>query len=85
MRVCSIFEQPSSGPCVDAACCPASGEHDLGTGQALVSFLLIVVTVTVACMLVVLLSRYSHDYHAGLRAQAHRMPRNNTGLSLRRH
>ncbi|KAH8029605.1 hypothetical protein HPB51_001887 [Rhipicephalus microplus] len=70
------------GPPVDAACCPSSGEHDLGTGQALVSFLLIVVTVTVACMLVVLLSRYSHDYHAGLRCPGASHHEENLAVSL---
>ncbi|KAL1437475.1 hypothetical protein MTO96_048861 [Rhipicephalus appendiculatus] len=79
------FQHQSSGHSVDADYCRAPGEHDLGSGQALISFLLIVVTVTVACILITLMTRYSKDYRAGARPQEHRLPFNKTSLSRLRH
>ncbi|XP_049511429.1 uncharacterized protein LOC125939931 [Dermacentor silvarum] len=69
---------PSTERLMDASYPPAPGEHDLGTAQAMLSFVLIVVTVTVACVLVILVTRYSKDHRAAFRVEAHRSPPSKT-------
>ncbi|XP_075530541.1 uncharacterized protein LOC142563806 [Dermacentor variabilis] len=63
----------------------APGQHDLGIAQAILSFVLIVVTVTVACILIVLATRRSKDNRDGVRIEAHRSPLGKTSRPRMRH
>ncbi|KAH6924946.1 hypothetical protein HPB50_026667 [Hyalomma asiaticum] len=67
-----VLEPQSWRPSVDESYSSAPGEHDLGTRQAMVSFVLILVTVTVACVLIVMVTRYIKDYRAGMIIEAYR-------------
>ncbi|XP_070383649.1 uncharacterized protein [Dermacentor albipictus] len=65
---------PLQGPSADAPYPSTTGEHDLDATQAMVSFALILVMATVACVLIVVAIRYSKGYHAGPHAVAHSSP-----------
>ncbi|XP_049511407.1 uncharacterized protein LOC125939919 [Dermacentor silvarum] len=69
---------PSMGHSGDALYPSSPGEHDLDTSQAMVSIVLIVVTITVACILVIMVTRHSKGYRAGLHIEVHHSPSRET-------
>ncbi|XP_054933645.1 uncharacterized protein [Dermacentor andersoni] len=76
---------PLLGPSADAPYPSTAGEHDLDTAQAMVSFVLILVMATVACVLIVVVTRYTKGYRAGLHVVAHPSPPGKTSWPPLRH